>query len=115
MIRTENLLDPESLTRLAGLAGGTWRFFAGPNVSDWLTDVSIPIVTDGLCLTIGGEVIDLDFEGEDDTYSTFRVDEDTPELEAAEKSGHVYYLASGQTIEGRGRRPGDRHGVALRR
>jgi len=98
MTETTTFLDRESLTRLSALVGAEWRFFAGPNVSDWLTDVSIAVVTDGPALTISGEVVDLDFEGEDDTYSSFKIDDGASELGLAERAGHVYHFLAGQEV-----------------
>ena len=93
------ILDEESLSRLAALRGGVWRYLGGVQVSNWMTDVSLFIATDSRLLTITGETTELDFEGEDDTYARFRIDDGATDLDAASKSGHLYYFNSGQTVQ----------------
>ena len=93
------ILDEESLSRLAALRGGVWRYLGGVQVSNWMTDVSLFIATDSRLLTITGETTELDFEGEDDTYARFRIDDGATGLDAASKSGHLYYFNSGQTVQ----------------
>lgn len=93
------ILDEESLSRLAALRGGVWRYLGGVQVSNWMTDVSLFIATDSRLLTITGETTELDFEGEVDTYARFRIDDGATDLDAASKSGHLYYFNSGQTVQ----------------
>ena len=93
------ILDEESLSRLAALRGGVWRYLGGVQVSNWMTDVSLFIATDSRLLTITGETTELDFEGEDDTYARFHIDDGATDLDAASKSGHLYYFNSGQTVQ----------------
>jgi hypothetical protein len=64
-----------------------------------MTDVSLFIATDSRPLTITGETTELDFEGEVDTYARFRIDDGATDLDAASKSGHLYYFNSGQTVQ----------------
>lgn len=99
MNTTTQILDEESLSRLAALRGGTWRYLGGVQVSNWMTDVSLFIATDSRLLTITGETTELDFEGEDDTYARFRIDDGATALDAASKSGYLYYFNSGQTVQ----------------
>lgn len=99
MTTITQILDAESLSRLAHLRGATWRYFGGVQVSSWLTDVSIFVATDGGELTISGETTDLDFEGEDDTYSRFRIDDGAPDLDAASRAGHLYHFNSGHRLD----------------
>lgn len=98
MTTVTHTLDQNGLRRLAGLRGQTWRCFGGVQVSDWLTDVSIFIVTDEEAVTITGETDDLDFEGEYDTYATFRVEDGATQLPIAAKAGNLYYFQTGQEI-----------------
>lgn len=92
------ILDGESLSRLARLRGAAWRYFGGVQVSNWMTDVSLFVSTDAGELTITGETAELDFEGEDDTYSRFRIDDGAADLDAASKAGHLYHFNSGQRL-----------------
>jgi hypothetical protein len=92
-------LDEESLSRLAAIRGGTWRYLGGAQVSNWLTDVSLFIATDSRLLTITAETTELDFEGEDDTYARFRIDDGATDLDAASKSGHLYHFNSGRGVQ----------------
>ncbi|MEI2718305.1 MAG: hypothetical protein V9E98_15170 [Candidatus Nanopelagicales bacterium] len=94
---TQNL-DHESLTRLADLRGQRWRYLGGPHVSNWMTDVSLIVATEESELTISGEVDELDFEGEQDSYSRLRVDQGAADLAATTESGHRYYFHAGEEV-----------------
>jgi hypothetical protein len=99
MTTITQILDEESLSRLAALRGGVWQYLGGVQVSNWMTDVSLFIATDSRLLTITGETTELDFEGEDDTYARFRIVDGATDLDAASRSGHLYYFNSGQTVQ----------------
>jgi hypothetical protein len=98
MITVTQNLDHESLTRLADLRGQRWRYLGGPQVSNWMTDVSLFVATEESALTISGEVDELDFEGEQDSYSRLRVDQGAADLTAATESGHRYYFHAGEEV-----------------
>ena len=98
MTTVTHILDQEALRRLVRLRGQTWRCFGGPDVSDWLTDVSIFIVTEQGAVTLTGETDDLAFEGEGDTYATLRVDDGASNFPIAAKEGNLYYFHAGQEI-----------------
>lgn len=99
MLTINQTLDPESMTRLAGLRGQRWRYFGGAQLTDWMTEVSLFVSTDGPTLTVSGEVDDLDFEGEEDSYSHLRVDPGAPDLPAARRSGHMFHFNVGEEIK----------------
>lgn len=98
MITVTQSLDHESLTRLADLRGQRWGYLGGPHVSNWMTDVSMFVSTEESALTISGEVDELDFEGEQDSYSRLRVDQGAVDLAAATESGHRYYFHAGEEV-----------------
>ncbi len=98
MINVNRNLDRESLVRLASLRGQRWRCFGGQQVSDWMTDVSLFVLTEESALTISGEVDELDFEGEEDSYSRLRVDQGAADLGAAKKSGNTYHFYASQEV-----------------
>jgi hypothetical protein len=87
------------MTRLASLLGQRWRYFGGAQVTDWMTEVSLLVATEGPTLTVSGEVDDLDFEGEDDSYSHLRVDPGAPDLPAASKAGNLFHFNAGQEVK----------------
>lgn len=98
MISVTQTLDPESLVRLDGLRGQRWRYFGGPQVSDWMTGVSMLVATEDSALTISGEVDDLDFEGEEDSYSRLRVGQGSPGIAAAATAGQAHHFYGGQEV-----------------
>lgn len=99
MTTITQILDVESLSRLARLRGTTWRYFGGAQVSTWLTDVSIFVSTDDGDVTMSGETTDLDFEGEADNYSRFRIDDGATDLDTASRAGHLYHFNGGHRLE----------------
>jgi len=95
----ENQFSERSLQSFKTLVGAQFEYLAGPTLDPDLVSDLVLIQTNSGTIAIQGDILQLDVEGFDDTYSQLVATSDAQQaLTKAKRIGNLYFFKAGETI-----------------